>query len=178
MWAEEFTGFLLDFGFTQSITDRRLFPLTDEGGLLLVVGTFVDDFKVVVQSESNADKFTRAWEERYRDPPDAEATARDFLGLKYTRDGSVISISCNKATDDLAEKLNGLGPRLGAGAQCTTPLPEGPLSAGWSSKLGPTIDCCPTRRFPERAESWGLQSGLCAMPDPVICRLSLLSPGE
>ena len=43
MWAEEFTGFLLDFGFTQSITDRRLFHLTDENGLLLVVGTFVDD---------------------------------------------------------------------------------------------------------------------------------------
>ena len=49
IWAEEFTGFLLDFGFTQSITELRLFHLTDEGGLVLIVGMFVDDCKVVVQ---------------------------------------------------------------------------------------------------------------------------------
>ena len=53
---------------------------------------------------------------------------RGFLGLKYTRDGSAIPISCHKATGDLAEKLSGLGLCLGAGAQCTSPLPEGPLS--------------------------------------------------
>ena len=82
----------------------------------------------MVQSESKAAEFTKAWEERYRDPPDVEATARDFLGLKYTRVGSTITISCNKATDDLAEKLDGLAPRVGAGAQCTTPLPEKSLS--------------------------------------------------
>ena len=45
MWAEEFTGFLLYFSSTQLITDRRLFHLTDEGDLALVVGTFVDDCK-------------------------------------------------------------------------------------------------------------------------------------
>ena len=43
MRAEEFTGFLLDLGFTQSITDRRLFHLAHKDGLLLIVGTFVDD---------------------------------------------------------------------------------------------------------------------------------------
>ena len=62
MWAEEFTGFLLDFGFTQPITDRRLFHLTDKDGLLLIVGTSVDDCKVVVRVK--AAKLTRAWEER------------------------------------------------------------------------------------------------------------------
>ena len=40
----------------------------------------------------------------------------------------MITASCNKATDDLAEKLDGLAPRVGAGAQCTTPLPEKALS--------------------------------------------------
>ena len=130
MWTEEFTGFLLDFGFTQSITDRRLFPLTDEGGLLLVVGTFVDDFKVVVQSESNADKFTRAWEERYRDPPDVEATARGFVGLKYTRDDPVITISCNKATNDLAKKLSGLTTPWSRSAVHDAAAGEVPLPAG------------------------------------------------
>ena len=43
MWAEEFKGFLLDFGFTQSITGRRLFHLADKDGLLLIAGAFVDD---------------------------------------------------------------------------------------------------------------------------------------
>ena len=88
----------------------------------------MDDCKAVVQSESKAAEFTKAWEERYRDPPDVEATARGILGPKYTRDGPVITISCNKATGDLAERLSGLGPRLGAGEQCTSPLPEGSLS--------------------------------------------------
>ena len=124
-WAGEFTGFLFDFGFTQSITHRRLFHLTDKDGLGLIVGAFVDDCKAVVQSETKAAEFRMAWEERYRDPRDADATARDFLGLKYTRDGPVTTVSCRKATDDLAEKLSGLGPRLVAGAHCTSPLPPG-----------------------------------------------------
>ena len=79
MWAGEFTGFLLDFGFTQSITDRRLFHLTDENGLLLIVGAFVDDCKVVVQSESKAAEYTKAWEERYRDPPRRRGNGARFF---------------------------------------------------------------------------------------------------
>ena len=123
MWAEELTGLLLDFGFTQSVTDRRLFHLTDEDGLPIIAGTPVGDYKAVVQSESKAAEFSEGWKLRNRDPPDVEAAARDFLGLKYTRDRSVISISYHKATEDLAQKLSGLGLRLGAGAQCTSPLP-------------------------------------------------------
>ena len=48
MWAEELTSFLLGFGFTQSTADRRLFYLKDKTGLLLMAGTFVSDFKLVV----------------------------------------------------------------------------------------------------------------------------------
>ena len=39
MWAEKFTGFLFNFDFAQSITDRRMFHLTDENGLVLIAGT-------------------------------------------------------------------------------------------------------------------------------------------
>ena len=46
------------------LTDRRLFLLTDEDGLILIVGTFVDDSKVMVQSESKAAEFSKAWEKR------------------------------------------------------------------------------------------------------------------
>ena len=48
MWAEEITGFLLDLGFIQSTTDRRLFHLIDEDGLVLIAGSFVIDGKVLV----------------------------------------------------------------------------------------------------------------------------------
>ena len=85
MWAEEFTAFLLGFGFTQSIVDRHLFYLYDNSGLLVMAGTFVDDFKLVVQYGAMAAAVDEAWKEKYRDPPDADATARDFLGLKYVR---------------------------------------------------------------------------------------------
>ena len=40
--------------------DRRLFYLHDATGLLLLVGTFVDDCKLVVQSEAMAAAFNKA----------------------------------------------------------------------------------------------------------------------
>ena len=69
MWTGEFTRYLLDFGFTQSITDQHLFFLTDESGLPPIAGTSVDDFKAVVQPETKVAEFSKAWKERYRDPP-------------------------------------------------------------------------------------------------------------
>ena len=57
MWAEEFTAFLLGFGFAKFIADRRLFYLHDKPRLLVMAGTFVDDFKLVVQSETKAAAF-------------------------------------------------------------------------------------------------------------------------
>ena len=82
MWAGDFTGSLLALSFIDSITDRRLFFLADEGGLLLIAGTFVDDFKGVVHSETKAIEFNKTWEERYREPPDIDAATREILGLK------------------------------------------------------------------------------------------------
>ena len=95
-----------------------------------------------MQLETKAAEFSKALEGRYRDPPDVDSITRDFLGLKYTRDRPAIAISCRKATDDLAEKLSDLSPRLGAGAQCTSPLPPGSLSlleygAGLDNELLP-----------------------------------------
>ena len=43
VWVKKFTAFRLEFGFTQSIVDRRLFNLHDKAGLLLMMGTSVDD---------------------------------------------------------------------------------------------------------------------------------------
>ena len=62
--------------------DRRLFYLQDKSGLLLVVGTFVQDCKLVVYSETMAAAFNGVRKKKYRGPLDADATARDFLGLK------------------------------------------------------------------------------------------------
>ena len=182
MWAEELTGFLFDFGFTQSITDRRLFHLTDEDGLLLIVGTFVGDCKVVVQSESKAAEFKKAWEERYRDPPDVEATACDFPGLKNGREGSAITASCNKATDDLAEKLDGLAPRAGAGAPCTTPLPEKPLSM-LELGAGPGDRLLPDSALPRARSILGLAGWIVchARPDGMLAFVAIarrVSPGR
>ena len=133
------------------MADRRLFHLTEEGGLALIVDTFVDDGRALVQSESKAAELSKAWEVRCCDPPDVDATARDFPGLKYLRDGLVIKISCHKATDDLAGKLSGLGPRLGAGAQCTSPLLPGSHSR-LESGAGPDNKLLPDSALP-RARS-------------------------
>jgi len=64
MWAGEFTAFPLGFGSTQSIGDLRLFYLHDKSGLLFMVGTSVDVYKLVVQSERTVAAFNRAWEKK------------------------------------------------------------------------------------------------------------------
>mmetsp|Transcript_4068 Transcript_4068/g.9683 ORF Transcript_4068/g.9683 Transcript_4068/m.9683 type:complete len:381 (-) Transcript_4068:53-1195(-) len=130
IWAEESTAFLLGFGLTQSIVDRRLFYLHGKSGLLLVVGTSVDDCKLV-QPETMAAAFNGAWKKKYRGPPDADATANDFLVPKYVRatDGEkeTLKIGCGKALVDLEEKPKDLMPRGGGGAHCAVPLPPAAL---------------------------------------------------
>ena len=109
----------------------------------------------MVQSETKAAEFIKAWKKRYRDPPGVDATARDFLGLKYVRDGPVIAISCHKAIDDLAEKLSGLGPRQGAGAQCASPLHPGFLNR-LESSAGPDNAPLPDSALPQARSTLGL----------------------
>jgi len=121
--------------FINSIADRRLFFLADEGGLLLIAGTFVDDFKGVVHSETKAIEFNKAWEERYREPPDIDAATREILGLNYVRVGTgrngdrdQLRQVKSKALGILSDELSGLGHRIGVGAQCSSLLPPGALS--------------------------------------------------
>ena len=105
VWPGEFAAFLLGFWFTQSIVDRRLFYFHDKSGPLLMMGTFVVDCKLVVQSGTIAAAFHKAWEKRHRGPPDVDATARDFPGLKYVRGGEgevgTVATGCCKALVDL-----------------------------------------------------------------------------
>ena len=109
MWAEGFTRFLTNFGFTQPTVDRRLFYMSDEEGRALLLVTLVDDSKLVVQSGVLVARFNKEWEENFSDPLDAVATARDFLGLKYnSAPAGAIEISCGKALGDLGDKLEGM----------------------------------------------------------------------
>ena len=39
----------------------------------------------MVQSKTTAAAFNKAWEKRYRDLPDVDATVCDFYGLMYVR---------------------------------------------------------------------------------------------
>ena len=117
MWAGEFTRFLLELDFTQTIVDRRLFFMSDEEGRAVLLGTFVDDCNLVVRSESLAAGSNEEWEKKSSDPPGVGATARDFLGLRYDRvSADVIENSCGRALGDLDDKLTGVnlkgfGPR-------------------------------------------------------------------
>ena len=59
----------------------------------------------------------------------------------------MIAISFHKATYNLAEKLSGLDPRSGAGAQCASPLPVGSLSRH-ESGAGPDKRLLPDSALP------------------------------
>ena len=126
IFSRRYTEFLLEFGFTQSVVDRRVFFLFDPERLLLCVGVFVDDNKVLIESEVMAAAFRARWALEFDEAPDMEATSRDFLGVAYRRVGShEMELSCGKALRDLADKLTDLPkPR---GTTCATPLPENGL---------------------------------------------------
>ena len=79
MWAEKFTGFLLDCRLRlQPVNDGPAPVLLDRRGRAAPHSRQVfDDYKAVVQSEAKAAEFSKAWEERYRDRP--EIGDRDHL---------------------------------------------------------------------------------------------------
>ena len=106
-----------------------------------MAGAFVDDCKLVVQFGTMAAAFHKASEKRYRDPPDVDATARDFPRPKYVRarEGKIeaVTTGCTKALVDLEGKLENLMPRGGQGAHCTAPPP---LAALRQLEYGPRPD--------------------------------------
>ena len=88
--------------------------------------------------------FNKAWKKRYRGPPDVDATARDFPGLKYVRgredEAETVTAGCGKALVDLEEKPEGLMSRWGGGgAALTAPsrFPQRPCASS-STAPGPT----------------------------------------
>ena len=92
--------------------------------LCVPAGTFVDDYKAVVQSEPLAARLNEEWEKKFSDPPDVDAVARDFLGLRYgTAPAGMTEIGCGKALGDLGDKLAWVNLNS-FGFKCTTPLPE------------------------------------------------------
>ena len=185
MWAGEFTAFLLGFGFTQSVVDGRLFYVHGKLGLVLMVGTFVEDSKLVVLSETMAAALSEGRKKKYRDPPDADAAARDFLGPKYVRatDGETETETngYNKAFVDLEERLGDLIPR-GPGAHCAVSLPPAALR---QLEYGPGPDnvLMPVSILPRACSTLGFGGWiLChACPDAILGFVAIsrhVSPGR
>ena len=121
----------------------------------------MDDCKLVVQSEAMAAAFNEAWRKRYRDPPDAEAAARDVLGLKYVRtsdeEGESVTISCGKALDDLEKKLGNLNPGGGNRGSLHRAAPAG--SAARARARTRTHECADARLRPPPAPAASWDSG-------------------
>ena len=127
----------------------------DEKGQAFLLGTFVDDCKLVVQSEVLAARSNKEWEEKFSDPPDADATAREFLGLKYGRaSADAVEISCGKALGDLRDMLAGMC-LLGSGSRRTTSLPEGALRR-LEDGPGPGSELLPDSFLPRARSILGL----------------------
>ena len=116
--------------------------------------------------------FNKAWDRRYRDPPGAEATAFDFLGLEFVRAaderGGTAAISCGKALDDLKAKLGSLQPGEGPGARCTVPLPAAALRELVRGP-GPTNALMPDSILPCARSNLGLEGWVVchARPDAI-----------
>jgi len=110
VWAKAYSEKLEQWGFKASIVDTRLFYKADSEGKLMLVGVFVDDNFMISQSPGLTAEFQANWRESYDEAPDMAATMLDFcgVGMEQMADGSV-TLHVDKAIDNLAEKLAGLG---------------------------------------------------------------------
>jgi hypothetical protein len=106
--------FLVDFGFQQSIVDRRCFYL-HRGEETIIVCIYVDDSFIWCSDDGLWAEFYAAWSARF--PPseeglkgasaaDSAVAVREFCGLTISSkpDGS-LEFSCGKLIADLARKL-------------------------------------------------------------------------
>ena len=105
---------------------------------------------------------------RFSDPPDADATTRDFLELKYGRlSDDAIEISFCKALGDLGGKLVGTG-LLSSGSRFTTPLPEGALRQ-LEDVPGPGNELLPDPFLPRARCVLGLGGGSSTTRGRTVC---------
>ena len=110
VWEAEYTAKLKEWGFTQSIVDRRVFMQFDDDGLALVVGVFVDDNWILSQSPKLLAQFTERWMSEYDCAPDMAATKTEFCGVGMVRkDEDTVELHVDGTIDLLGESLTPYG---------------------------------------------------------------------
>jgi hypothetical protein len=128
IWDREYTPFLVDFGMTQCLTDRRLFymrggPEDEDDDVppveplapgrvgadpttpaILIVGVIVDDSLMIATRRKLLRRFLAAWALRFDSSPSSDTPgSRDFGGVRIDRiaDG-VLALSNGKLINDVS----------------------------------------------------------------------------
>ena len=82
IFSDFYTKWLLDEGFTQCITDRKVF-IKRSGGQLIVIGVYVDDNLMLYSEGPLWDAFIKAWSARFEEHENAALTSGDFCGIHF-----------------------------------------------------------------------------------------------
>ena len=138
IWQRRFDTFLLGYGLTQLLTDRRVFIGHSERGSL-IIHDHVDDSRITSTTVAARDHFHLAWANEFGESIEVKPPSEDFTGLRHTRLGPLTTaISCEGVIRRL-ELLLEPHP-LAVGVKCKWPLPAvalARLSAGVGADVLP-----------------------------------------
>lgn len=82
IFSDFYTKWLLDEGFTQCLTDRKVFVkrLDDQ---VIIVGVYVDDNLMLYSTGLLWDAFIKSWSDRFEEHENAVLTSNDFCGIHF-----------------------------------------------------------------------------------------------
>jgi hypothetical protein len=127
IWQATNDEFLLGYGFTQCIVDRRVFVKKDPVLGVLVLHDHVDDSRLTATAGGIRSHFYHAWAARFNSPPEPAELSENFTGLRHHRAGPhTVEMSCLGVIRSL-EDLIAPHP-LRAGTHIDVPLPVDALS--------------------------------------------------
>jgi hypothetical protein len=126
IWQHRFDTFLLGFGLTQLLTDRRVWIKHSEAGRL-ILHDHVDDTRITATTAAVRLEFHSAWAAEFGETIVVRPLSEDFTGLRHTPlTGRTVAISCGGVIRRLGVLLLDF-PLLAAEA-CDWPLPARAMS--------------------------------------------------
>ncbi len=81
IWQTRFNKFLLANGLRQLVTDRRVWVMHSERGVLIIYD-HVDDSRLTSTSVEARSHFYLAWAAEFDSPPESAELSEDFTGLR------------------------------------------------------------------------------------------------
>jgi len=126
IWQKRFNTFLLAYGLRQLVTDRRVWVMHSDRGIL-IIHDHVDDSRLTSTTAAARSHFYLAWAAEFNSAPESAELSENFTGLKHeVLDGLRTRISCGAVMRSLVDLVEPFQSKFSRSVP-QTPLPHDAL---------------------------------------------------